>query len=76
MAGECSKSPAHAAAPPLTGVVPCAQEEGQQQPAPNGGRPRTQQDINADQWLDRIQNDPGSFLKNQFMIEDRDSGQQ
>ena len=53
-----------------------AQEEGQQQPAPNGGRPRTQQDINADQWLDRIQNDPGSFLKNQFMIEDRDSGQQ
>jgi len=37
---------------------------------------RTQTDINADQWLDRIQNDPGSFLKNQFMIEDRASGLQ
>ena len=58
------------------GQEAAAQEEGQQQEAPNGTRPRTQQDINADQWLDRIQNDPGSFLKNQFMIEDRENGQQ
>jgi Ca-activated chloride channel homolog len=36
--------------------------------------PRTQRDINADQWLGRVQSDPGSFLKNQFMIEDRNSG--
>ena len=48
----------------------------QQQNAAVDTRPRTQQDINADQWLGRIQNDPGSFLKNQFMIEDRNSGQQ
>jgi Ca-activated chloride channel homolog len=31
---------------------------------------RVQRDIDADQWLQRVQSDPGSFLKNQFMIED------
>jgi tetratricopeptide (TPR) repeat protein len=36
--------------------------------------PRTQRDVNADQWLTRVQSDPGSFLKNQFMIEDQESG--
>jgi len=36
--------------------------------------PRTQRDVNADEWLNRVQNDPGSFLKNQFMIEDQASG--
>ena len=30
---------------------------------------RSQKDIDADQWLNRISNDPHSFLKNQFMIE-------
>jgi Ca-activated chloride channel family protein len=35
---------------------------------------RTQRDVNADEWLGRVQSDPGSFLKNQFMIEDRKSG--
>jgi Ca-activated chloride channel family protein len=38
--------------------------------------PRTQRDINADQWLIRIPSDPGSFLKNQFAIEDQKSGSQ
>ncbi|HEY5338378.1 MAG TPA: VWA domain-containing protein [Rhizomicrobium sp.] len=36
--------------------------------------PRTQRDVNADQWLTRVQSDPGSFLKNQFRIEDQQSG--
>jgi Ca-activated chloride channel family protein len=35
---------------------------------------RTQQDVNADEWFGRVQSDPGSFLKNQFMIEERNSG--
>lgn len=35
---------------------------------------RTPLDVNADEWLNRVQNDPGSFLKNQFMIEDQASG--
>ena len=35
---------------------------------------RTPRDVNADEWLGRVQSDPGSFLKNQFMIEDRKSG--
>jgi hypothetical protein len=38
--------------------------------------PRTQRDVNADQWLIRIPNDGGSFLKNQFAIEDQKSGLQ
>ncbi len=33
--------------------------------------PQTQQDIDADQWLDHIRSDPGSFLQNQFRIEER-----
>jgi Ca-activated chloride channel family protein len=41
-----------------------------------GVRVSSQKDIDADQWLNRVQNDPGSFLRNQFMIEDRLSGQQ
>jgi Ca-activated chloride channel family protein len=35
---------------------------------------RVQRDVDADQWLNRVQNDPGSFLKNQFMIEDSKYG--
>jgi Ca-activated chloride channel family protein len=30
---------------------------------------KAQQDVDADQWLNRITNDPHSFLKNQFLIE-------
>ena len=37
---------------------------------------RTQRDVNADEWLGRVQSDPGSFLKNQFMIEEQESGLQ
>jgi Ca-activated chloride channel homolog len=62
------------------------QRKGQPDPAqsaalqamrPQGGEqmpPRTQRDVNADQWLIRIPNDSGSFLKNQFAIEDQKSG--
>jgi Ca-activated chloride channel family protein len=35
---------------------------------------RAQRDVNADQWLRQVQSDPGSFLKNQFMIEDAEHG--
>jgi len=64
------------------------QRKGQSDPAqsaalqavrPQGGeqmQPRTQRDVNADQWLIRIPNDSGSFLKNQFAIEDQKSGLQ
>ena len=41
----------------------------------DGAAPRTQLDVNADEWLNRVQSDPGSFLKNQFMIEEQQSGQ-
>ncbi len=44
------------------------QPENQQQGQPHDTR-RTARDVNADQWLDRIQNDPESFLKNKFYIE-------
>jgi hypothetical protein len=36
--------------------------------------PRTQKDIDADQWLNRIENDPRSFLKNQFQVETQNNG--
>lgn len=36
---------------------------------------RPQRDIDADEWLSRIQSDPSSFLKNQFAIEDREATQ-
>jgi Ca-activated chloride channel family protein len=39
-------------------------------------RPRTQLDINVDQWLNHIQSDPGSFLKNQFRIEEKKSAEE
>jgi Ca-activated chloride channel homolog len=41
----------------------------------DGAAPRTQLDVNADEWLNRVPSDPGSFLKNQFMIEDQKSGE-
>ncbi len=37
-------------------------------------RPRTQQDINADQWLSHIESDTETFLKNKFYIESMQSG--
>lgn len=47
---------------------PGAQENGQQT------RPRTQKDINADQWLERMESDPEQFLKNKFYIESQRAG--
>ena len=44
---------------------------------PNGATAvaiRRPQDVNADKRLSRVQSDPGSLLKNQFMIEDAESG--
>ena len=35
---------------------------------------KTQQDIDADQWLNRVTNDPKLFLKNQFYIESKRKG--
>jgi Ca-activated chloride channel homolog len=60
------------------------QPQGARQPSPQNVPhgmaaalpPRTQRDVNADQWLIRLPGDPGSFLKNQFIIEDQKSGQQ
>jgi Ca-activated chloride channel homolog len=40
---------------------------------PSSAGQRTRLDVNADEWLNRVQSDPGSFLRNQFMIEDRES---
>ena len=45
-----------------------------QKGAARGVPVRVQRDINADQWLQRVQSDPGSFLKNQFRIEDAEHG--
>jgi Ca-activated chloride channel family protein len=33
----------------------------------------TQRDVNADKWLNHIQSDPASFLKNQFTIEEQEA---
>ena len=33
----------------------------------------TQRDLDANQWLNHIQSDPGTFLKNQFMIEEQEN---
>jgi Ca-activated chloride channel family protein len=37
--------------------------------APDKSAKNSQQDIDADVWLNRISNDPHTFLKNQFLIE-------
>jgi Ca-activated chloride channel family protein len=60
---------------------PTQRQGGKQMGAPNPQYgtvgmvpPRTQRDVDADQWLTRVQSDPGTFLKNQFRIEDEESG--
>jgi Ca-activated chloride channel family protein len=40
----------------------------------NTQRVKTQTDIDADQWLNKITNEPKSFLKNQFYIESKRKG--
>ena len=36
--------------------------------------PRSQEDLDADLWLDQIKNDPKSFLKNKFYLESQKNG--
>jgi Ca-activated chloride channel family protein len=64
--------------PPQTGQAAGASRavaQGDKQKGADHGVPvRMQRDINADQWLQRVQSDPGSFLRNQFMIEDAEHG--
>ena len=40
-------------------------------PVEQGSAPPTQKDIDANQWLDHIRSDPGTFLQNQFRIEEQ-----
>ena len=52
------------------------QKTGEQNTAANSAdiRPRTQKDVEADQWLNRIDNDPQTFLRNQFYVESVKNG--
>ncbi len=50
------------------------QEETQNEPAGGQSKPRTQKDINADQWLNRAKSNPEEFLKNKFYIESQRAG--
>jgi Ca-activated chloride channel family protein len=45
------------------------QKDQEGESAENKKAARMQKDMDADQWLNRVQNDPKSFLKNQFYIE-------
>ncbi len=45
------------------------QKEAQDNPVKTRSEPRTQKDINADQWLNRAKSNPKEFLKNKFYIE-------
>ncbi|MGB0719477.1 MAG: VWA domain-containing protein [Bdellovibrionales bacterium] len=60
--------------------IPEQRKEQKQPPRPgeqeNGQhtRPRTQKDVNADQWLERMESDPEQFLKNKFYIESQRAG--
>jgi len=46
-------------------------QQGRDIEQPSHQAQRTQKDINADQWLNRIENDPEAFLKNKFYIESK-----
>jgi Ca-activated chloride channel family protein len=71
--GQQSK-PVHPGTP-QTGQAGALSRSAAQGGKQNDGVPmRALRDINADQWLQRVQSDPGSFLKNQFMIEDAEHG--
>jgi Ca-activated chloride channel family protein len=60
---------------PQAGTEAADSRNGQPNDQVTAVRPRTQLDINVDQWLNHIQSDPGSFLKNQFMIEEKKSAE-
>lgn len=57
-------------AAPQNGAAPPSGRDG----AIGGATQRPQRDVTADEWLGRVPSDPGSFLRNQFAIEDRKSG--
>ncbi len=48
----------------------------QDDPVETQSKPRTQKDINADQWLNRVKSNPNEFLKNKFYIESKRAGAQ
>ena len=76
-AGQQQNRPSQGQAPPQQArqqqTQPKAARRENGQAGPVGGTSRTQRDVKADEWLGRIDADPGSFLKNQFMIEDHEA---
>lgn len=50
------------------------QQQQDGQPTQQQQAQKTQQDIDADQWLNRIQSDPDQFLRNKFYIESQRQG--
>lgn len=53
-----------------------SQSEAQQPPAQGNEKstPRSQEDLDADLWLNQIKNDPKSFLKKKFFLESKNNG--
>lgn len=50
------------------------EETKQEEVAAEGAEKRSQQDLDADMWLNRLTNDPQTFLKNKFYIESKKNG--
>lgn len=50
------------------------QEQSPQQEREKPSTPRSQEDLDADLWLNQIKNDPKSFLKNKFYLESKKNG--
>jgi Ca-activated chloride channel family protein len=63
--------------PPRNSAIAANQNTSQSASLPplqtNASAGRSRRDIEADQWLNHIQSDPGLFLRNQFMIEEREN---
>lgn len=49
-------------------------EKEAESPAQEKPTPRSQEDLDADLWLNQIKNDPKSFLKNKFYLESKKNG--
>lgn len=43
------------------------------EPEEEKGRPEEEKEVNADQWLNRIESDPYNLLKNQFLIKEKNA---
>jgi len=73
---ETSEKPSEEQELPQDGEEP--QEAQQQTMASQNERekppPRSQEDLDADLWLNQIKNDPKSFLKNKFYLESKKNG--